>query len=300
MNEWGDGRSEPFPSPSGLSQHLRVPWIAWLLACCVALSLPLVAAAGTTSARVAQPALARLVDGLTGTEALLRADEIRLRDAADEAGAQDLLEVAGFPVRGAGIPRDDVLSGTREQWRRTLLDRAAALLYDQGTRVFAEHPEAARVDFGGGAWALNLLDGRVHGWLVILQWPPILACVVLTVGLLVMEPPLRRWRLLGLAITVGATLPFLLTLATLLLATLAGGEPGTLSDEAAEVIATLAKGPLIQSGTVLIGGLILWWWSNRPVREEQEEVARLAAAHQEREARRRAAAGLPPEPRQPR
>jgi len=297
---WEDGLLESAAATPALVQRLRVPWIAWLLSFCVALSLPLVAAAGTTSSRVAQPALARIVDGLTGADALLRADEIRLRDAADEAGARDLLEVAGFPILGAGIPRDEVLSGTRDQWRRTLLDRAAALLYERGTRVFAEQAATSRVDFGGGAWALNVLDGRVHGWLVIAQWPPVLACVVLGVGVLVMQPPIQRWRILGLSVAVGAAPPFLLTLATLLLASVAGGEPGTLSGEAADVVGTLAKGPLIQSGTVLIGGLTLWWWSNRPVREEHDGAARVATARAEREGGRRAAAGLPPEPRRPR
>lgn len=291
--------SPAVPAVRRATETTRFPLIGLLLAFAIAFALPVIAAATITSADVAQPALARLVDGLTGSEALLRAEEPRIREAATKAGPGDLIEVAGFPVRGAGIPRDEVVAGTPEQWRRTLLDRSAVLLYDQGTHAFAESEEASGFEPGGGAWAISLLDGRVHRWLVILQWIPVLAVIVLSIGLVTMQPLVRRWRLLGLTMAVGAVLPFFLALVTMLIATVAGGAPGTLSDEAADVVATLARGPAIQAGAVALGGLALWWWAGRPVTEE-DPAARLAAARADREARRRAAAGLPPEPKRPR
>ena len=96
----------------------------------------------------------------------------------------------------------------------------------------------------------------------------------------------------------GATLPLLIALGASLAARLTGGGEGTLSGEAARVVAVLARGPLIQAGTVAAGGLALWWAARRPV-DEDDPAARLAAARAERDARRRAAAGMPPEPRRP-
>lgn len=99
------------------------------------------AAADITSPCIAQPAIARLLDGLTDTRGLLSAEDARVREAATDAAPSTLIEVPGFPVRGAGIPREDVLSGTPEQWRATVLDRAAALVYRDGTRPFAQAGE---------------------------------------------------------------------------------------------------------------------------------------------------------------
>ena len=144
------------------------PWLAVLLAFSLTLWLLTAAAAGATSPRVAQPALARLLDALTGTGDLLRSQEPVLREAATKAAPGTLVEVPGFPVRGAGIPRDEVLAGSPEEWRRTLLDQSAALLYRDGTRLFAEDAQASRFETGGGAWALSLLRGELHAHTVYL------------------------------------------------------------------------------------------------------------------------------------
>ena len=111
--------------------------------------------------------------------------------------------------------------------------------------------------------------------------------------------PIRRWRVLGTATAAGAAIPCLAAFLAFAVANIVGGGSGTLSGEVAAVVATLARGPLIEGGTVALGGLALWWWSGRPV-NDGDPAARLATARAEREARRRAAAGLPPEPRQPR
>ena len=275
------------------------PLMALLFAPSLCLWLFAAAAADTTSPRIAVPALARLLDGLTGTSDLLRSQEPTIREDATKAAAGTLVEVPGFPVRGAGIPREVVLSGTREEWRRALLDQSAALLYRDGTRLFADDAEASRFVFGGGSWALSLLGGRLHDWLKLIRWVPELAAVVLAAGVIVTLEPVRRWRVLGTATAAGAAIPCLAAFLAFAVANIVGGGPGTLSGEAAAVVATLARGPLIEGGTVALGGLALWWWSGRPVKDG-DPAARLAAARAEREARRRAAAGQPPEPRRPR
>ena len=133
-----------------------------LLAFSLTLWLLASAAADATSPRVAQPALARLLDTLTGTGSLLRSQDAAIRDAAMKAAPGATIQVPGFPVRGAGIPREEVLAGSPEDWRRALLDQSAALLYRDGTRPFAEDARAARFETGGGAWALSLLGRRLH------------------------------------------------------------------------------------------------------------------------------------------
>jgi len=256
-------------------------------------------AADVTSPRVAEPALARLLDGLTGTGDLLRSQEAAIREAATKAAPGAAIEVPGFPVRGAGLSREEVLSGSPEQWRRTLLDRSAALLYREGTTPFAGRPDASGFETGGGAWALSLLGGRLHDWLALLRWLPTFAALMLVTGVLATRGPVRRWRVLGLALVAGAALPILLAVAIILVARLAGGPAGTLSGEAAAVVATLARGPLIEGASVALGGLALWWRARRPVSDD-DPAAGIAAARAGRDARRRATAGLPPEPRQSR
>ena len=272
------------------------PWLAVLLAFSLTLWLLASAAADATSPRVAQPALTRLLDALTGTGDLLRSQEAVIRDAATKAAPGATVEVPGFPVRGAGIPRDEVLAGSPEEWRRTLLDQSAALLYRNGTRPFAEDARAARFETGGGAWALSLLGGRLHDWFALLRWLPALTTLALIAGVLATLGPVRRWRVLGLALVAGTAFPVLFALAVILVARSAGGPAGTLSGEAAAIVATIARGPLIEGGAVALGGLALWWWARRPV-DDGNPATRLAAARAGRDARRRQAAGLPPEPR---
>lgn len=272
-------------------------WLPRLLAVALCLWLLMVAAADATSHRVAEPALARLLDGLTGTGDLLRSQETAIREAATKAAPGTTIEVPGFPVRGAGLPRDEALAGSPEQWRRTLLDQSAALLYRHGTSPFAERPDASGFETGGGAWALSLLGGRLHDWFALLRWLPAFATLALISGVLATFGPVRRWRVLGLALVSGATLPVLLAIA-MILARFAGGPAGTLSGEAAAVVATLARGPLIEGASVALGGFVLWWWARRPVSDD-DPAMRIAAARAERGAQRRLDAGLPPEPRRP-
>lgn len=279
--------------------RVRFPGLPWLLGFFVAFGLPVVGAASVTSADVAEPAIARLVDALTGTDALLQAEGPRLREAAKDTGPGDLVPVPGFPIEGAGIPRDELLNGSPDEWRRALLDRAAAQIYDQGLQAFAERPEASRFESGGGAWALSLLDGRVHGWLVALQAVPIFASVALAVGVLVMYPAVRRWRVLGFTLAAGAVPPLLLAILALVAASVAGGKPGTFADEAARTIAVLTRGPLVHASTVALGGVVLWWWAGRPVREDADAAARLATARAKRDARHHEAAAPPVTPRRP-
>ena len=274
------------------------PWLALSLALSLSIWLLAAAAADATSPRVAEPALARLLDGLTGTGGLLRSQEAAIREAATKAAPGTTVEVPGFPVRGAGVPRDEVMTGSPEQWRRTLLDQSAALLYRDGTRLFAKDPQASRFETGGGAWALSLLGGRLHDWFAWFRWFPALTTLALITGVLATLGPVRRWRVLGLALVAGAAFPVMLATAAILVTRTAGGPPGTLSGEAAAVVATLVRGPLIEGGAVALGGLVLWWWARRPVVDD-DPAARLAAARAERDARRRAAAGLPPGPRRP-
>lgn len=271
------------------------PWLAGLLALSITLWLLAAAAADATSPRVAEPALARVLDALTGAGGLLHSQEAAIREAAAQAAPGATIEAPGFPVRGAGIPRDEALAGSPEQWRRTLLDQSAALLYRDGTRLFAEDARAARFETGGGAWTLSLLGGWLHGWFALLRWFPASATLALAAGVLATLGRVRRWRVLGLALAAGAAFPVLLALAVIFVARSAGGPAGTLSGEAAAVVATLARGPLIEGGAVALGGLALWWWARRPV-DGDDPVARLAAARARRDARRRLAAGLPPEP----
>lgn len=254
------------------------------------------AAADATSPRVAEPALARLLDGLTGTANLLHSQEAGIREAATKAAPGATVEVPGFPVRGAGLPREEVLTGSPEQWRRALLDRSAALLYREGTRPFAEQPDASDFETGGGAWALSLLGDRLHDWFALLRWLPALATLALVTGVLATAGPVRRWRLLSLALIAGATLPVLLAAIVILVARFAGGPAGTLSGEAATVIAILARGSLIEGGAIVLGGLVLWWWARRPVSDD-DPAMRIAAARADRDARHRLDAGMPPEPR---
>lgn len=275
------------------------PWLPRLLAVTLCLWLLMAAAAGATSPRVAEPALARLLDGLTGTADLLHSQEAGIREAATKAAPGVAVEVPGFPVRGVGLPREEVLAGSPEQWRRALLDRSAALLYRDGTRPFAERPDASGFETGGGAWALSLLGGRLHDWFALLRWPPALATLALITGVLATAGPVRRWRVLGLALVAGAAVPVLLAAAVILVTRFAGGPTGTLSGEAAAVIAILARGPLIEGGAVALGGLVLWWWARRPVSDD-DPAMRIAAARADRDARRRLDAGMPPEPRRPR
>ncbi len=271
------------------------PWLASLLAVSLSAWLLATAAAGVTSPRVAQPALARLLDVLTGVGDLLRSQEAVVREAAAKAAPGATVQVPGFPVRGAGIPRETVLAKSPEAWRRVLLDQSAALIYRDGTGAFAEDEAASQFETGGGAWALSLLGGRLHDWFALLRWFPAVTTLALIAGVLATLGPVRRWRVLGLALAAGAVLPILLAIATVLVARSAGGPPGTLSSEAAAVVAALARGPLIEGGAVALGGLVLWWWARRPAAGD-DLPARLAAARAERETRRRAAAGLPPEP----
>lgn len=275
------------------------PGLAVLLACSLTLWLSTTAVAEATAPRIAEPALARLLGALTGIDGLLRSQEEVIREAAAEAAPGARIEVRGFPVRGAGLTRDEVLTGSPEAWRRTLLDQSAALLYRDGTRPLADGATAARFEAGGGAWALSLLGGRLHDWFVRVRWLPALATLALITGVLATQGAVRRWRVLGLALAGGAAGPVMFALAGIAAARAFGGPPGTLSGEAATVVAILARGPLIEGGAVVLGGLALWWWARRPV-EEDDLAARLAAARAERDARRRAAAGLPPEPRRPR
>ena len=199
--------------------------------------------------------------------------------------------MSGFPVCGAGIPREDVLSGTPEQWRATVLDRAAALVYRDGTRPFAQAGEP-----GGRPLALRQpAHEDLHRVFALMRWQPAVATILLMGLTLATLGPVHRWRALGLATGIGGAIPLMARWPPMLTATLAGSD-GTLSGEAAAVVATLARGPIIQSGTVTLGGLALWWSARRPVVDDDVE-ARLAAARAAREARRRAAAGLPPETR---
>jgi hypothetical protein len=257
----------------------------------LALWLGATAAADVTSPRIAQPAIARLLDGLTDTRGLLSAEDAGVREAAANAAPGALIEVPGFPVRGAGIPREDVIGGTPEQWRMILLDRAAMLVYRDGTRPFTEDGEA-----GDRPLALRLLDEDLNRLLNFARWLPAVATVLLAALTVVALAPVRRWRALGLAVTIGGAMPLAGAVAALLAATLLGGPGGTLSGEAAAIVRTLLRGPIIQSGAVTLGGLALWWSARRPVANDDVET-RLAAARAAREARRRAAAGLPPEPR---
>lgn len=289
------------PTPPGV-KRLRArlhPWLAILLACSLTLGLFTTAVAEATAPRIAEPALARLLGALTGIDGLLRSQQEVIREAAAEAAPGARIEVRGFPVRGAGLTRDEALIGSPAEWRRTLLDQSAALLYRDGTRPLADGATAARFETGGGAWALSLLGGRLHDWFVRARWLPALSTLVLITGVLTTHVPVRRWRILGLALAGGAAGPVLFALAGIVAARAFGGPPGTLSGEAATVVAILARGPLIQGGTVVLGGLALWWWARRPV-EEDDPQARLAVSRAERDARRRAAAGLPPAPRHPR
>lgn len=275
----------------------RSPLLAVLLACSVTLWITATAVADATSPRIAEPALARLLDALTGTSSLLESQEATIREAAGKAAPGTTVEAPGFPVRGAGLPREEVMSGSPEQWRRSLLDQSAAILYRDGTGAFAEGSAASRFETGGGAWALSLLDQRLHKWSARLRWIPAFATLALVTGVLATRGPVRRWRILGLAILAGAALPVALALAVMLAARFVGGPAGSLSGEAAAVVATLARGPLIEGGTVALGGLALWWWARRPAADDDDRHARIEAARAEREARRRAAAGLPPAPR---
>lgn len=274
------------------------PWLAILLACSLTLWLFTTAVAEATAPRIAEPALARLLGALTGIDGLLRSQEAVIREAAAGAAPGAILEVRGFPVRGAGITRDEALTGSPEEWRRTLLDQSAALLYREGTRPLADDAAASRFEAGGGAWALSLLGGGLHDWSVRLRWLPALSTLALITGVLATHRPVRRWRILGLALIGGASAPVVLALAVILVARAAGGPADTLSGETAAVVAILTRGPLIQGGAIAIGGFALWWWARRPV-DEDDPQARLAAARAERDSRRRAAAGLPQGPRRP-
>ncbi len=213
-----------------------------------------------------------------------------MREAATNAAPRTLIEVPGFPVRGVGIPRDDVLSGTPEQWRAILLDQAAALVYRDGTRPFAQAGEP-----GGRPLALRLLDEDLHCVFAPVRWLPAVATSLLMALTLTTLGPVHRWRTLGFATAIGGAIPLFGALAAMLAATLAGSD-GTLSGEAAAVVATLARGPIIQSGAVALGGGALWWSARRPVDDDDVET-RITAARAAREARRCAAAGLPPDPR---
>ena len=288
------------PAPE---RHARLtprshPWLATACALALSLWISAVTLAGATSPRVAQPAIARLVDGLTGVSGLLQSQEAGIRDAATKASPGATVEVSGFPVRGVGLTREEVLAGSPDTWRGPLLDRAASVIYGEGLDVLSEQPGTSRFETGGGAWALSLLGASLHDWLALLRWPLGLATLALATGVLATLGPVRRWSVLGRVMVAGATLPLLIALGASLAARLTGGGEGTLSGEAARVVAVLARGPLIQAGTVAAGGLALWWAARRPV-DEDDPAARLAAARAERDARRRAAAGMPPEPRRP-
>ena len=284
-------RPSPFAPILAGTKPSRFRWAPPLLAVTLALWLGATAAADVTSPRIAQPAIARLLDGLTDTQGLLSVEDARVREAAANAAPGTLIEVPGFPVRGAGIPREDVLGGTPEQWRVILLDRAAVLVYRDGTRPFTEDVEA-----GDRPLALRLLDEDLHRLLSLARWLPAVATVLLAALTVVALAPVRRWRALGIAVAIGGGMPLTGAVAALLAATVLGGPDGTLSGEAAAIVATLMRGPIIQSGAVTLGGLALWWSARRPVADDDVE-ARLAAARAGREDRRRAAAGLPPVPR---
>ncbi|TAJ19779.1 MAG: hypothetical protein EPO65_05765 [Dehalococcoidia bacterium] len=288
MSTW---RSSPAPRRDPLADHPSTfPWAARLLVICVALWLSATAAADLTSPSVAQPAIAHLLDGLTGTSGLLDAEAVRIRESATKAAPGTLVDVPGFPIEGVGIPREEVLTNTPEAWHAILLTRAAALIYRDGTGPFAADGHAR-----GGPLALRLLGDPIHGWFAILRWFPGIATLGLSVAIVSTLPPVRRWRTIGLAIALGGTLPLAGAILVLGLANFLGGAPGTLSGEAASVVATLARGPIIQSGAVTAGGLALWWWAGRS--QSHDAQARLAAAREARDARRRAALGALPEPR---
>lgn len=290
MTTWPPPRSSR-RDPLADAEPPSFPWAARLLVLSIAVWLVATAAADVTSPAVAQPAIARLLDSLIGTSSLLDADADRLRQSATKAAPGTLVEVPGFPVNGAGIPREDVLSGTPEQWRAILLDRSAALVYRDGTGPFSAEGQG-----GGGPLALRLLGERLHGWFRILRWFPGLATLGLGMVVAGTLPPVRRWRAIGLAMALGAALPLVGTCFVLAIASLSGGPSETLSGEAAAVVATLTRGPIIQSVAVAVGGLVLWWRAGRS-RSDEETAARLDAARAARDARRRAVAGLPPEPR---
>lgn len=273
-------------TPPGRGAPPARNWLPRLLAITLCLWLFMSAAADATSPRVAEAALARLLDGLIGADDLLRSQEIAIRDHATKAAPGAVIEVPGFPVRGAGIPREQALSGSPDQWRRTLLDAAATVLYREGTRPFAERPDASGFEAGGGAWTLSVLGGRLHHWFALLRWPPALATLALVTAILATAGPVRRWRVLGRALIVGAAGPVLLALAVILVTRFAGGPAGTLSGEVADVLATLARGPLIQGGAVALGGLALSWRARGP-NGKDDLAARVAAARAERDAQRR-------------
>ena len=277
------GRSDP--------QRHRFPWTARFLAVSLVLWLGFDAAADITSPRIAEPAIARLLDGLTDTRGLLGTETGRVRETASNAAPRTLIEVPGFPVRGAGIPREEVLGGTPEQWRTILLNRAAALVYREGTQPFSQNGEP-----GGRPLALRLLDEDLHRVFALARWLPAVAAILLVGITLGTLPAIHRWRALGLAMAIGGAIPLAGAVAAMLATTFVGGADGTLSGEAAAIVGTLTRGLIIQAGAVTLGGLALWWSAGRPVADDDVE-ARLAAARAARDARRRAAAGLPPEPR---
>lgn len=274
------------------------PWLAAGCTLSLLLWVSVSTLATATSPRVAEPAIARLVDGLTDIDGLLLSQESAVRDAAAKAPPGTTTEVPGFPVRGVGLTREEISGGTPDTWRDPLLRRAAAVLYREGLDAFSGEPGTPRFETGGGAWALSLLAASLHERFAFLRWPLGLGTLALAAGVLATLGPVRRWSVLGRVMAGGAVLPLLLAAAALAVTRLAGGAPGTLSGEAAGVAAVLARGPLIQAGTVVLGGLALWWVARRPV-DEDDPTARLAAARAERDARRRGTGGVPPEPRRP-
>lgn len=219
----------------------------------VAAAWVLVLASGHVTAReAAVPALARILAALTDVEGLLAAQEGAVRAAA-ASGAP--VVVPGFPVPSATLTAADARTGTRAQWRDTILDAGAVILYARGMAAFA--PEGAGSDGGplsttqNTALLIGGLSASTHLATTVAAVALGLGAFALAVRVLRLDPAHARAErasrlvAIGLALIVAATLAAVVALGTVTLL-LTAGLFGTshLADEVWAITRALAWTPL--------------------------------------------------------
>lgn len=221
--------------------------LAILLALAAGLWLALYSAHQATGEEVGRPALASIVDTMTGLPTLLEIHEEPIR----ETGI-----VPGYPLP-ATIPAEE-RDGGPARWRELLLDEATLLLYEDGVDAF--NPESGVATDGtfstsGGTKFLidNLSTGR-NRLADLLLWPAAIAAAVLAVGVIAVGSRFGRFQALGFALAVAGMPSIVLGALAYGLVAFAGTDGSALADTTHEIASSMAAIPIRNGVTLLLVG----------------------------------------------
>ena len=235
------GFYDPDPAPASGGREL---FLVFVLGASVLFLIAAISARQVTAPARATNMLRAGIATTTEIDLLLDENlpEMKRAAASDRA---ETWAIPGFPIEVV-LTNAEVAELDEAQIRTMVLDRAAALVYDQGLDAFDTTGEQS-IDFLSPQWALDLLIGQLsssnHSRANLAAYLFGAVAMVASVLILLVSDAFSGFRRLGAGVAGGSLIGFALTGLAWLIAGQIGGDDAFMTD-LRDIIRTVLSAPL--------------------------------------------------------